>query len=63
MSETAQQYIQRIIANAQGQQPMKVQAATAKKLQRLVKGVPVAKLRKRPSPDKWSVAEIVAHFG
>ena len=62
MSETVQQYTQRILANTQGQDPIKVQSATTKKLDRLVKGVPPAKLRKRPSPDKWSVAEILAHL-
>ena len=62
MSETAQQYTQRILANAQGQDPLKVQPATTKKLARLIKGVPTAKLRKRPAPDKWSVAEILAHL-
>lgn len=62
MSETAQQYTQRIVANAQGQDPIKVQSATPKKLARLIKGVPTAKLRKRPAPDKWSVAEILAHL-
>jgi len=62
MSETAQQYTQRILANAQGQDPIKLQSATAKKLDRLIKGVPAAKLRKRPAPDKWSVAEILAHL-
>ncbi len=62
MSETAQQYTQRILANAEGQDPLKVQSATPKKLARLIKGVPTAKLRKRPAPDKWSVAEILAHL-
>ena len=62
MSETAQQYTQRILANAQGQDPLKLQSATTKKLARLVKGVPTAKLCKRPAPDKWSVAEILAHL-
>ena len=62
MSETAQQYTQRILANAQGQDSIKVQSATTKKLDRLIKGVPRAKLRKRPAPDKWSVAEILAHL-
>ncbi|MGA2360771.1 MAG: DinB family protein [Terriglobales bacterium] len=62
MSETAQQYTQRILANAQGQDPLKVQSATTKKLARLIKGVPTAKLRKRPAPDKWSIAEILAHL-
>ena len=62
MSETTQQYTQRILANAQGQDPLKLQSATPKKLARLVKGFSTAKLRKRPSPDKWSVAEILAHL-
>jgi hypothetical protein len=62
MSETAQQYTQRIMANAQGQDPIKLQSATNKKLNRLVKGVSIAKLRKRPAPDQWSVAEILAHL-
>jgi uncharacterized damage-inducible protein DinB len=62
MSETAKQYTQLILANAQGQDPIKVQSATTKKLARFIKGVPTAKLRKRPAPDKWSVAEILAHL-
>jgi hypothetical protein len=62
MKETPQQYIQRMQSHAQGQEPLKVQAATAKKVGRLLKGVPAAKLRKRPAPDKWSVAEIIAHI-
>src|SRR6202795_2060712 len=62
MSETVQQYTQRILANAQGQDPIKVQSATAKRLERLIKGVSTAKLRKRPAPDKWSVSEILAHL-
>jgi hypothetical protein len=62
MSETAQQYTQRILANAEGQDPIKVQSATDKRLARLIKGVTTPKLRKRPTPDKWSVAEILAHL-
>src|SRR5260370_17332660 len=62
MSETAQQYTQRILANAQEQDPIKLQSSTTKKLDRLIKGVPTAKLRKRPAADKWSVAEILAHL-
>ncbi len=62
MSETAQQYIQRILGHLEGQHPLKVQASTAKKIEKLIKGVPAAKLRKRPEPDKWSVAEIVVHL-
>jgi hypothetical protein len=45
-----------------GKQPLAVLAATAKKLERLIKGVPAGKLRKRPAADKWSIGEIVAHL-
>jgi len=62
MFETAQQYTHRILANLEGQDPIKLQSATTKKLIRLVKGIPNAKLRKRPAPDKWSVVEILAHL-
>ena len=62
MKETPQEYTNRILGNVQGIDPLKAQAATAKKLERLIKGVPAAKLRKRPAPEKWSVAEILAHL-
>jgi DinB superfamily len=62
MQETPQQYTQRVVGYVEGKQPLAVQAATAKKLERLIKGVPASKLRKRPAPDKWSVAEILAHL-
>jgi uncharacterized damage-inducible protein DinB len=62
MQETPQEYTQRMLRNTQGQDPLKVEAGTAKKLEQLIKGVPTAKLRKRPTPGKWSVAEILAHL-
>ena len=62
MNETAQQYIQRITARVEGKQPLTVQAATPKRLARLIKGVPASRLRKRPSADTWSANEILAHL-
>jgi hypothetical protein len=62
MKETPQEYTKRIMKNAEGLDDLKVQAGTAKKLGRLIKSMPASKLRKRPAPDKWSVAEIVAHL-
>lgn len=62
MKETSQQYTQRVVSYLDGKQPLAVQAATAKKIDRLIKGVSPAKLRKRPAPDKWSVSEILAHL-
>jgi hypothetical protein len=62
MNETPQQYTARMVNNVANQEPLKVQAATAKRIERLVKGASPAKLRKRPAPDKWSVTEILAHL-
>jgi len=62
MKETPQQYIQRITGFTEGKQPLAVQAATPKRLERLIKGIPTSKLRKRPAPDNWSVNEILAHM-
>jgi len=62
MPETAQQYISRILGNLGGHNPLKVQASTPQRLERMVKRVPLAKLRKRPAPEKWSVGEILAHL-
>jgi hypothetical protein len=62
MNETPQKYTQRMLGNLNGKQPLAIQATTAKKLERLIKGVPMSRLRKRPAPDKWSVSEILAHL-
>jgi hypothetical protein len=62
MKETPQQYTQRVTSYVEGKQSLTVQAATASKIERLIKAVPTAKLRKRPAPDKWSVGEILAHL-
>lgn len=62
MQETPQQYTQRILGNLAGEDPLKVQSATPKKLQRLLAKASAARLRKRPAPDKWSVGEILAHL-
>ncbi len=61
MSET-EQYSQRILSNIEDKDPLKAQSVAAKKLERLVRGVPASRLRKRPAPDKWSVSEILAHL-
>jgi DinB family protein len=62
MNETAQQYIQRMTAHVVGKDPLAVQAATARRLEGMIRGLPTAKLRKRPAPDKWSINEILAHL-
>ncbi len=62
MKETVQEYMRRMENLTADKKPVTVQAVTAKKLEHLLKGVTATKLRKRPAPDKWSVAEIVTHL-
>ena len=62
MKETPQQYTKRMLSYTEGKQALAVQAATARKLGRLIRGVPISRLRKRPNPDRWSVSEILAHL-
>lgn len=51
-----------MVGNVGSENPLRVQASTAKKLARLTKGHAPSQLRKRPAPGKWSVAEILAHL-
>lgn len=62
MNEAIAVYIKKIEGKIGGKDPMKVQVTTAKELARLIKGATPAKLRKRPLPNKWSVAEVIAHL-
>src|SRR5215469_6836829 len=62
MKETPQPYAQRILSYIEGKEPLAVQAATAEKLDQLIKGVSLSELRRRPAPEKWSVSEIIAHL-
>ncbi len=62
MKETPQQYTQRILGYVEGKRPLVVQAATPRKLRRLIEGLSTARLRKRPAPEKWSVSEIISHL-
>jgi hypothetical protein len=62
MPETPREYQNRMQKHIEGKSPLKLQAEAAKKIERLLKRVPPAKLRKRPAPGKWSIAEIIAHM-
>jgi uncharacterized damage-inducible protein DinB len=62
MQETPQEYKQRIFSYLAENDPLKIQSATPKKLERFVSRGPGSKLRKQPAPGKWSVAEILAHM-
>ena len=62
MPETAQEYTQRILGHVDGQDALKVQRATAGKLKKAIHGLTPKQLKSRPAPQKWSVAEILAHL-
>jgi hypothetical protein len=62
MPETLEEYLERLQSYLSDRDPLKVQAATPKKLEQLMKRVPRRKLMRRPAPGKWSIGEIVAHL-
>lgn len=62
MQESVQQYIRRIRGYVDGQKPMRVLAATPGRLRKLTRGLPPRKLKRRPAPGKWSIAEILGHL-
>lgn len=59
---TAAEYKARILSYVEGKDPIAVQRETPASLAHLIEGVPAEKLRTRPAADKWSVAELLAHF-
>jgi hypothetical protein len=62
MQETSQQYTARILSNVEGKDVLKVLKTTPKKIKKLIKGVKNKVLSKKPAPERWSVAEIIAHL-
>src|SRR5882757_5082059 len=62
MPETPQQYTQRMLAQSQGKDPLRLQQGTPRKLAALIKRLNKKQLAKRPAPAKWSIAEILAHL-
>jgi len=64
MQETAEEYRKRMFGHveAHGGDPMKLQADAPRRLEQLLKDVPESAARRRPAPDKWSIAEIVVHI-
>jgi len=62
MKETPQQYTKRILGYVDGKDPLKVQKSTAKKLQKLIKSLSKKQMKRKPAPERWSIAEILAHL-
>jgi hypothetical protein len=62
MPETVQEYTSRLLSYADGKDPLRLQQAAPKKLAQLIKGKTKKQLTRKPAPERWSVAEIVAHL-
>ena len=62
MLETAEEYRQRLAGYVEGEDPLTIQRETPATLARLVDGLSVQQLGQRPSPEKWSIIEILAHL-
>jgi hypothetical protein len=60
--ETPEQYKARILSLVEGKEALAVLRETPDQLAQLIAGISAEKLRQRPAPDKWSVAEILAHL-
>jgi hypothetical protein len=62
MAETAEQYIQRILGHVDGKDALKVQRSSAARLHKAIRGLTPKQLKWKPKPEKWSIAEILAHL-
>jgi hypothetical protein len=62
MNETQEQYKARILGYVGAREPLPLFASAPATLARLLDGVSDELLARRPSSEKWSVREIVAHL-
>jgi uncharacterized damage-inducible protein DinB len=62
MSETAEQYKERLRGYVAGNDPIVMQREAPRTLASLIDNVPEADLARQPAPGKWSVTEILAHL-
>jgi len=56
------EYKARILGLMEGKDPIAVQRQTVPELEKLIAGVPAEKLSQRPTPEKWSAGEVLAHL-
>src|SRR6185312_8517495 len=62
MAETFEEYRNRVLSYLGDEDPISVQQATPSQVERRLREVAPEKLIRRPAPEKWSIAEIVAHL-
>ena len=62
MPETAKQYIERILKHAEGLDALSVLADTPTRLTALLRDTRPELWRRRPTPERWSAGEVLAHL-
>ena len=62
MKETVEQYIARITGMVGSSDPLPIIEVTPSKLAEMVSGLSAAALDYKPSPEKWSIRQQVAHL-
>src|ERR1700740_765956 len=62
MAETFEEYRNRVLSYLGDEEPIGVQQATPSQLERRLRDLTQDELIRRPPPEKWSIAEIVAHL-
>lgn len=62
MKETFEQYSARMLSLSAGADPMAILEHTPARISQLLGGRSSRELQARPSPDRWSIAEIVHHL-
>jgi hypothetical protein len=62
MAETFEAYRNQVLSYLGEEDPIVVQRATSAQLERRLRDVALEELTRRPAPEKWSIAEIVAHL-
>jgi DinB superfamily len=62
VAETFAEYRARVLGLLGTRDPIRVQRATPTALERRLRALRPAVATRRPAPDKWSIAEIVAHL-
>ena len=62
MAETFEAYRTRVLSYLGDEEPIGVQQATPSQLDRRLRDVVPEELIRRPAPEEWSIAEIVAHL-
>src|SRR3974377_1194257 len=62
MRETPAEYTKRILKYVRNEDALRIQQSTPQKIERAIKGLTRKQMMTRPSPDKWSIGEILAHL-